>query len=237
LFKGFSKTTIINDSDAHLIAFWKTLQDAVQRKQLISLLDGMLYSRAAWYELRARWKSNTIPDDPVKASAEWYFLNRATYAADMQGGGFIGYAQGRNMCKTFRNAVGQLHEAGELVKGWIIENLPFQECIKRFDGSNVVFFADAPYFLPGQRKHYQQDFTLGDHETLAKLLANIKGRALVSHYENDTISELYSGWNCYKFESFTGSSNGESKPKTVECLWTNFEARKTQKVLFPGVNP
>ena len=196
----------------------------------------MLYSRAAWNELRARWKSNTIPDDPVTASAEWFFLNRATYAADMQHGGFIGYTQGRNMCATFRNAVGQLHEAGELVKGWIIENLPFQECIKRFDGSDVVFYVDAPYYLPGQREHYQHNFTLDDHKELAGLLANIKGRALVSHYKSDTISELYSGWNCYELKSFKGASNNSLKPKTRELIFTNFKPVGQTRSLFEGMN-
>lgn len=74
----------------------------------INTLDGMLYSMVIWQELRERWKSGIIPDDPIKRTGEWYFLNRSCYASDIEHGGFISYIQGRNMCKTFRNAIKQL---------------------------------------------------------------------------------------------------------------------------------
>ena len=230
LTKKPSVTTIINDSDSCLINFWKVLQDNLKRRELNLFLSNMLYSRHLWQELRLKWKSNIIPDDPVKAAAEWFFLNRSSYAADTQLGGFIGYTQGRNMCKTFRNAVDQLNEVGELVKTWIIENLDYKTCITRFDSPATVFYCDMPYYLPGKRECYQDSFTLDDHNALAELLGNIQGRALVSHYKDNIISELYEGWNCYEYESFKGSSNGDRKPRTQECLFTNYEA--AQRRLF-----
>jgi len=221
-----SETTIINDLDLHLITFWKVLQDSLKRKQLIQFLDCMLYSRTLWRELRERWKSGSIPADPIERAGEWFFLNRSCYASDIRHGGFIGYTQGRNMCKTFRNAVEQLNEVGELVKTWIIENLDYKTCITRFDSPDTVFYCDMPYYLPGKRECYQDSFTLDDHKALAELLNNIKGWALVSHYKDNIISELYEGWNCYEYSSFKGSSNGDTKPVTVECLYTNFETVK-----------
>jgi len=204
------------------------LQDSLKRKQLIQFLDCMLYSRTLWRELRERWKSGSIPADPVARAGEWFFLNRSCYASDIRHGGFIGYTQGRNMCKTFRNAVEQLNEAGELVKTWIIENLDYKTCITRFDSPDMIFYCDMPYYLPGKRECYQDSFTLDDHKELSHLLNNIKGRALVSHYKDNIISGLYRGWNCYEYESFKGSSNGDTKPVTVECLYTNFEPVKTR---------
>lgn len=41
--------------------------------------------------------------------------------------------KGRNPCTSFRNAVQDLDNTGEIVKGFIVENLPYQECIRRFD--------------------------------------------------------------------------------------------------------
>ncbi len=226
-----SDATIVNDLDGNLVSFWKVLQNADSRKRLIQFLDSMLFSRVLWQELRERWKSNIVPNDPVEMAGEWFYLNRSSYASDIQHGGFIGYTQGRNMCQTFRNAIDQLEEGGRIIKGWIIENLPFQECIRRFDSPDTIFYADAPYYLPGKRDCYSNSFTLDDHRILAGLLNNIRGRALVSHYENATIAGLYQGWNCYTFDSFKGSSKAgknESKPVTTECLYTNFEPMKTR---------
>ena len=224
------ETTIVNDLDSHLITFWKVLQDSLKRKKLILFLDNMLYSRTLWRELRERWKSGSIPADPIERAGQWFFLNRSCYASDIRHGGFIGYTQGRNMCKTFRNAVEQLNEAGELVKTWIIENLDYKTCITRFDSLDTVFYCDMPYYLPGKRECYQDSFTLNDHEALAKLLNNIKGRALVSHYKDNIISGLYRGWNCYESKSFKGSSNGNTKPITQECLFTNFKPAKNRSL-------
>lgn len=233
LTKNPSETTIVNDIDSNLISFWKVLQDAKKRERLITLLDGTLYSRELWQALRLRWKSNIIPGDPVKAVAEWFFLNRSCYASDIRHGGFIGFTQGRNMCKTFRNAVDQLNEVGEIIKTWIIENLDYKTCITRFDSLDTVFYCDMPYYLPGKRECYQDSFSLDDHKALAELLTNIKGWALVSHYKDNIISGLYEGWNCYEYKSFKGSSNGDTKPKTVECLYCNFKPVETQG-LFNG---
>ena len=230
LTKKPSETTIVNDIDSNLISFWKVLQDKEKREQLVTLLNGMLYSRELWRELRLKWKSNIIQDDPIKAVAEWFFLNRSCYASDIRHGGFIGYTQGRNMCKTFRNAVEQLNEVGELIKLWVIENLDYKTCITRFDSPSTVFYCDMPYYLPSKREYYQDSFTLDDHKALAELLNNIKGRVLVSHYKDNTISELYRSWNCYEYESFKGSSNGDIKLVTQECLFTNYET--TQRRLF-----
>lgn len=237
LTKKPSETTIINDIDSNLISFWKVLQDTKKRERLITLLDGTLYSRELWQALRLRWKSNIIPDDPVKAAVEWFFLNRSCYASDIRHGGFIGFTQGRNMCKTFRNAVEQLNEVGELVKTWIIENLDYKTCITRFDSPSTVFYCDMPYYLPGKREYYQDSFTLENHKEMSHLLNNIKGRALVSHYKNDTIHELYQGWQRYECQSFKGShkSEGEEKPKTVECLYVNFLPVKTQGLFNAAV--
>src|SRR3972149_4572078 len=66
LTKKPSKITIVNDIDSNLISFWKVLQDKEKREQLITLLNGMLYSRELWRELRLKWKSNIIQDDPIK---------------------------------------------------------------------------------------------------------------------------------------------------------------------------
>ncbi|GEM_PF-1430961 len=227
------ETTIVNDLDSHLITFWRVLQDGNSRQGLIQFLDSMLYSRKMWQELRERWKLGIVPSNPVEMAGEWFFLNRTCYASDVQLGGFIGYTKGRNMCQTFRNAVSQIEEVGKIVKGWIVENLDFKTCITRFDSPDTIFYADAPYYLPGKRDCYSNSFTLDDHRILAGLLNNIRGRALVSHYENATIAGLYQGWNCYTFDSFKGSSKaaaGTEKPVTTECLYTNFEQK--QRSLF-----
>lgn len=237
LTKEPSEITLVNDSDSYLMNFWKVLQDSESRERLIVLLDSMLYSRQLWREIRLRWKSGQIPNDLIIRASEWFFLNRSSYASDIQYGGFIGYTQGRNMCKTFRNTIDQLNEVGKIIKTWIIENLDYKTCIARFDSPDTVFFVDAPYVQDKSRQYYEHSFTFEDHRELANLLNNIRGKALFCHYEHPEIDRLYAGWHRYGYESFKGShkSTGGRKPGTQEVLYCNFKPVAKNRSLFDGL--
>ena len=129
----------------------------------------------------------------------------------------------RNPAQSFRGVVSILNEVGEAMKGFIVENLDFRECLKRFDSEDTVFYCDCPYL--GVEDYYGNTFTQQDHYMLAGLLHNIKGKAMVSHYTNPVYDELYSTWNRYEFRSFKGSSkavSGAEKPRTTEVLYCNF---------------
>ncbi|MCK6468634.1 MAG: DNA adenine methylase [Candidatus Brocadia sinica] len=220
-----SQVEVINDIDNHLINFFKVIRDAEARQRLIDMLDHMPYSRSLWQEIRTNWKKGNIPGDPVEASAQWYYLNRSTYGADMRRGGFaVPSVTGRNTVASFRNAIETFGNVALRLRNVCIENLNYRECILRYDSEDTLFYCDPPYL--GSEYYYSKDsFTQDDHYKLAKLLHGVKGKAMVSHYQNGLYDELYKGWYRYEYSSFKGShkSEGESKPKTVECLWTNFE--------------
>ncbi len=232
-----SKVEVINDLDGYLIDFFRTIKDREKRLKLVETLQYMPYSRSLWNEIRSKWKAGDIPQDEIERVSWWYYLNRTCFGGDQQSGGFaVPSTTGRNPVQSFRNAVTGLNAVAERLRHVCIESLDFQECIRRYDSIQTLFYADAPYLDAGH--YYGKDFNHKDHHVLAKLLHEVKGKAMVSHYANRLYDELYKGWHRYESSSFKGShkSEGEEKPKTVECLWTNFEAKKTQKVLFQGMN-
>ncbi|MBF8277788.1 MAG: dam 1 [Candidatus Brocadiaceae bacterium] len=92
---------------------------------------------------------------------------------------------------------------------------------------NAVTGLDAEHY-------YGKDFTQEDHHRLADILHDVQGKVMVSHYKNGLYDDLYRGWRRYEYSSFKGSHkavSGESKPKTVECLWINFEPPLRNKTL------
>jgi len=228
--KEFSQVEVLNDSDSHLIGFFELLKDDTKRSKLIQTLDNMLYSRSLWQEIRSRWKQGNLPQDEIERAAWWYYLNRTTFSGDQKRGGFaMPSITGRNPVQSFRNAVDSLKAIAERLRNVCIENLDYQECIRRYDSKDTLFYCDPPY-LNTEDYYGKGCFTLEDHHKLAELLQGIKGHAMVTHYQNSLYDDLYKGWQRYEYQSFKGSykSEGESKPVTVECLYTNFEPVKTR---------
>lgn len=230
-----SAVEVLNDIDSHLVTFFRVIREPETRQALVDRLMFMPYSRALWQEIRTRWKQGIIPGDSVQSAAEWFYLNRSTFSGDQRRGGFaVPSITGRNPAQSYFNAVDGLEGIAGRMRGVTIENLDYQECIRRYDSPGTLFYCDPPY-LNTEGYYGKGNFALQDHHALAKFLHDAKGNAMITHYQNGLDEELYQGWNKYTFESFKGSSkasSGESKPKTVEGLWTNFEPPLRNKSLF-----
>ncbi|KAA0242989.1 MAG: DNA adenine methylase [Candidatus Brocadia sp. AMX2] len=220
-----SRVEIVSDIDGHLINFFRVLQYPGKRRYLTQLLNGMLYSREVWFILRQRWKAGDIPSGRAERAAQWFYLNRTCFSGDQVRGGFaVPSTTGRNPVMSFRNSIDGLNAIAERLRNVCIESLDYAECIKRYDSKDTLFYCDPPY-LNAEHYYSKDSFGHDDHYKLAELLHGIKGKAMISHYQNGLYDELYKGWCRHEYSSFKGShkSTGESKPKTVECLWTNFE--------------
>ena len=220
-----SPVEVLNDIDGHLIGFFELLKDDTKRSKLIQTLDNMPYSRRLWQEIRSKWKQGNLPQDEIERVSQWFYLNRTCFSGDQKRGGFaMPSITGRNPVQSFRNAVNSLKAIAGRLRNVCIENLDYQECIRRYDSMDTLFYCDPPYL---NTEHYygKGNFALDDHRTLAELLHGIKGHVMVSHYSNSLYDDLYKGWHRYEYQSFKGShkSEGEEKPVTVECLYTNFK--------------
>mgnify|MGYP001616441207 CR=1 FL=1 len=230
-----SPVEVLNDVDNHLIGFFRIIQNPERRQALIERLGFMPYSRVLWQDIRSQWKQGNIPQDEIERVSQWFYLNRTCFAGDMKRGGFaVPSTTGRNPVQSFRNAIEGFNTVAErLRRGVTIECLDYQECIRRYDSENTLFYCDPPYM--DAEHYYGNIFTQDDHRTLANLLHDIKGQVMITHYSNEIYERLYQGWNRYEYQSFKGShkSEGEEKPKTIEVLNCNFESVKTQG-LFNG---
>jgi len=171
----------------------------------------------------------------IQEAGRYFFLCKASFAGDVERGGFgmPSKGTGRNPARTFRTAIDSLDIIAYRLKNAVVECLDYSDCIQRYDSPNTLFYVDTPY-LNTEDYYGKGCFTLEDHHKLAELLHNIKGHAMVTHYQNALYDELYQGWNRCEYQSFKNShkSEGEEKPKTVEVLYCNFESR--QRGLFNG---
>ena len=102
-----------------------------------------------------------------------------------------------------------------------IECLDFEKLIKKYDSENTFFYLDPPYI---DAEHYYNvngvNFTHEDHFRLAKILRKIKGKFVLSYYDNPLVYELYPGCRIEK----------KSSVKHSEVMTRNVKNKKKQKV-------
>jgi DNA adenine methylase len=88
---------------------------------------------------------------------------------------------------------------------------------------DAFFYLDPPY-VGAEREHYD-GYTQEDFDNLLGLLETIKGKFLLSHFRNKSLSEFVkkNGWHTVEIELICTMTNRGSHPRNkVEVLAANY---------------
>lgn len=210
---------VYNDIDGDLVNFIMIARD--QPEKLCRACETLPYSR----ELYERWKSEPMPSDPFDRAVRFFYLNRSGIA---KGNGPGTYKTGwrhstqftQNPAVGYQSACKLISSFSERMKGVMIEHDDFRRVIEKYDSTDTLFYVDPPYI--GREKYYAGGFTEKDHRELAEILNNIKGKAIVSYYDDPLLTELYPNWRRETFESYKQVVNGDNC-FAEELLLMNFD--------------
>lgn len=104
-----------------------------------------------------------------------------------------------------------------------IENMDFEDVIRKYDGPKTYFYVDPPYWKT-ENYYSNHDFDRDDHERLIETLKTIYGRFSLSYYDFPQLSEWLPQdqykWNNKEFTK--AASTKTTKNKSVELLINNF---------------
>jgi len=70
-----------------------------------------------------------------------------------------------------------------------VENMDFEEVIKKYDSPNTYIYLDPPYWKT-ENYYSNHDFDRKDHERLANVLHGVKGKFSLSYYDFELLQEL-----------------------------------------------
>jgi DNA adenine methylase len=109
-----------------------------------------------------------------------------------------------------------------------IENMDFEEVIKKYDSPKTYIYADPPYYIVGEGNYYSNhDFTREDHERLTKCLKSIKGQFSLSYYDFPQLSEWFPkdiyNWKEKEFAKAAAAKAGKAQTKGTELLIMNYQ--------------
>jgi len=106
-----------------------------------------------------------------------------------------------------------------------IENMDFEDVINKYDGENTYFYLDPPYWKT-ENYYSNHDFDRNDHERLAKVLNNTKGKFSLSYYDFELLSEWFPKndylWEQKDFVKAAAAKKGKTQNKGTELLILNY---------------
>jgi len=229
LHKPPSKVEVYNDLNkdlANLFYFLSFHYDEFYKK-----VKFLVYSREIFNVIKKEIQNTKIQSIPdVDRAVKVFYLYNTSFSGS---GRSFGYGLTKSKAEGFSRKIKRLEYVNERLKNVTIEALDFEEVIKKYDTEDTLFFLDPPYF--GAEFYYSTkdlSFKYEDHLRLLQLVKNIKGKFILTTYENELYSTELKDFNLITFDAvkhsrgITKLSKNKEKPKVKELVYFNFELQQ-----------
>ncbi|MEL6503504.1 MAG: DNA adenine methylase [Pseudomonadota bacterium] len=201
------KTEVINDLSGDVANLFRILQR--HYPQFMEVLRFQLTSRREFNRL-VDTRPETLTD--LERAARFLYLQKTAFGANVSGKNFGVDKNGGGRFNLTRLAP-VLEDVHERMAGVIIEQLPWQELIRRYDREGMLFYLDPPYW--GNEKDYGKDaFSRDQFEEMAKVLAGLKGRFILSLNDVKGVRDTFERFSFQQVDCNYTIKGG--KPKAVK---------------------
>lgn len=205
-----AKCEIVNDISGDVVTLFRILQR--HYPQFLEVLRFQLTSRKE-FERLLKTDPATLTD--LERAARFLYLQRISYVGKVKGRTF-GMSLTRGARFDLSRVVPLLEDVHERLSGVVIEQLPFADCITRFDRPETLFYLDPPYW---ECETYYGDGVFGpeDFERLAGQLTGISGRFFMSINDAPKIRHAFRAFMVEEVD-VTYSASKTSSKRVTELL-------------------
>lgn len=196
---------IINDLSGDVSNLFRVLQ--VHYVPFIDMLRFQVASRPEFDRLM-RVDPETLTD--LQRAARFLFLQRNAFGGKVTGRNF---AMVRDRPSRFDlvNLAPELEALHDRLSGVTIERLDWAVFVRRYDGEGTLFYLDPPYFAC--EGDYGADlFERGQFETMAEVLAQLKGRFILSLNDRPEVRRIFAEFEIEAVGTHYGVAGGGAQP-------------------------
>jgi len=164
--------------------------------------------------------------DYVAAAKYVYILTQVFSGSKPETSSFIDL-KGKYKSKylTFRDKLSKPDWVEHFLKITEVENMDFDDVIKKYDSPTTYFYVDPPYWKT-ENYYSNHDFNREDHERLANTLKGIEGKFSLSYYNFDILCEWFPKndylWQTKEFAKAASAKKGEKQNMGEELLIMNY---------------
>jgi len=106
-----------------------------------------------------------------------------------------------------------------------IENMDFEEVIKKYDSKKTYFYIDPPYWKT-ENYYSNHDFDVNDHKRLSEVLHQLKGEFSLSYYVFNQLEEWFPRdiyhWEQKNFKKAAAAKKDGTQNEGTELLIMNY---------------
>ncbi len=176
---------VLNDVNGELINLYRVVKHHLE--EFVRQFKWALSSRQVFKWLQIT-PEETLTD--IQRAAKFFYLQHSAFGGRVDGqsyGTATTAPPGLNLLRIEEN----LSAAHLRLASAYIENLPWLECIRRYDRPHTFFFMDPPYW---ETEGYGVTFGWEQYEQLAAMLGRLKGKAVVTLNDHPAIRSLFSAF-------------------------------------------
>ncbi len=177
-----AQVEVLNDQHSELILLYRCVQHHLE--ELVRQFRWALVSREMfrWAQLQ---DTRTLTD--IQRAARFYYLQKLAFGGKAAGQTF-GVKKTQAPSFNLLRIEQDLSDAHlRLARVWV-ENLPWAECMRRYDGPETLFYLDPPYW---QTAGYGVEFGIEQYELLAMAMASIAGKAILSINDHPDMRRIF----------------------------------------------
>lgn len=214
-----AEVEIINDLNDQVINFYKIMKTDFEN--LKTLVEGTLHSRTTYKSAMAIYQTPHLFTALQQAWA-FYVLTNQGFACII---GSWGFGRTKAKVRAFHNKKLRFQEnLAQRLENVQLESNDAIKVIESRDTEHTFHYIDPPY-VGADQGHYA-GYTEEQFKQLLDVLEKVKGKFLLSMYENEMLEEYTkrNGWHTKKINKPKTANNATGKRKRkIEVLTANYE--------------
>lgn len=210
-----AKVEVLNDIDGEITNFFRVCKHHLV--ELCAQFRWGITSRKMF-----EWAKVTPPEvlTDIQRAARFYYLQRLCFGGKATGRNFGVGVTTRNTLDLVNVEQGfaDIHARLNTV---LIEGLPWEKCVARFDRPTTLFFMDPPYF--GTAGYSGEAWELAHFEALSAAFRSIQGKALLTINDDPEMRRVFHGLSFDRLTvAYTVGGQKKDTPKAHELLYRNW---------------
>ncbi|WP_041523587.1 DNA adenine methylase [Gilvimarinus agarilyticus] len=177
---------VLNDINGDLVNLYRVVQHHLE--EFVRQFKWALSSRQVFKWLQDT-RVETLTD--IQRAARFYYLQQSAFGGLVEGqtyGTATTTPPGLNLLRLEE----QLSAAHLRLSSTFIEHLSWADCIKRYDRPHTLFYMDPPYW---ETAGYGVVFGFEQYEQMAKVLASLQGKAIISLNDHPDIRRCFADFH------------------------------------------
>lgn len=243
---------VYNDIDSGLVNFFRILRDKEKFKIFHEKVSLTPYSREEYNYNKATWE---LQQDDIERAYRWFVVSRQSFGGRFSESWGFAITAGNNMAGTtskWLSIIDMLPQLSQRLLRVQIEHRDWRFVLDTYDTPDTFFYLDPPYVHAKRNMttKYNHELTDNEHKELIDRIQSLRGKVLLSGYDNDLYASLNNGkWYRKDYETachcvgrvrnskIQGIGSALKYAPRIETVWMNYANNGSRQLLLAPTSP